>query len=263
VCGVAGATDRLTLCALMPAPSWYLDPLVAEQKRREHLGLLRTWSDGVPAVVLKTDLFEEANGRDELLSAFPAAPMLIGMDLAAVTVARARARHLARARFVVSDVRRLAIVDGSVDLVFSNSTLDHFDRRDDLAVALGELVRVLRPGGRAIVTLDNPRNPLYRLLRRITRRLSSLSHVSLGHTLSREALTDLLRRQGMEILGSTTLIHNPRLISTAMYVGLRRALGRRADAPIGWLLRAFARLGRLPTREYTACFVAVCARKPG
>jgi hypothetical protein len=31
---------------------------------------------------------------------------------------------------------------------------------------------------------------------------------------------------------------------------------------IGVLLAAFAALGRLPTRRFTACFVAACARKP-
>jgi len=244
----------------MAEPSWYLDPLVAEQKRCEHLALLRTWSGGAPAIVLKTDLFEEANGADELLAAFPSASRLIGMDLVPATVFRARARRLADARFIVSDVRRLALADGSVDLVFSNSTLDHFEKRDDLEVAIGELARVLEPGGRIIVTLDNPRNPLYGMLRWASRRVTA--PLALGHTLSRDALADLLRRQGLEIAGSATLIHNPRLLSTALFLALRRTLGPRADAPIGILLRAFAWLGRLPTREYTACFVAVCARKP-
>jgi hypothetical protein len=58
------------------------------------------------------------------------------------------------------------------------------------------------------------------------------------------------------------LIHNPRLVSTALFMALRRTLGRRADGPIRFLLGSFERLGRLPTREYTACFVAVCGRKP-
>jgi hypothetical protein len=43
---------------------------------------------------------------------------------------------------------------------------------------------------------------------------------------------------------------------------LHRTLGRHADRPIRLLQGAFAVLGRLPTREFTACFVAVCGRKP-
>lgn len=240
--------------------SWYLDPIVAEQKRDEHLALLRTWWDGVlPAVMLKTDLFEEAHGGDELLSAFPSGATVVGMDVATATVVRARARRGGSGRFVVTDVLRLALATGSVDLVFSNSTLDHFNRPDDLERALRELVRVLRPGGRLIVTVDNPRNPLYGLLRWVTRR--GWAPMTLGHTVSRLELADLVRRAGVDVVASHILIHNPRLVSTALFIALRRALGRRADGPIRLLLGLFDRLGRLPTREYTACFVAVCGRK--
>src|SRR6185295_12379886 len=98
--------------------SWYLDPLVAAQKRDAHLALLRAWSNGQPSVVLKTDLFEEANGADELMSGFPDAATIIGMDVDAAIVGRARARGLRRAQFLVTDARRLALAAGSVDLVF-------------------------------------------------------------------------------------------------------------------------------------------------
>ena len=240
--------------------SWYLDRLVALQKRDEHLALLRAWWDGAPGIVLKTDLFEEAHGADELLSAFPPPATAVGMDVVPATVIRARARLAGRGRFLASDVRRLALASGSVSVVFSNSTLDHFEIGRDLDAAMGELVRVLRPGGSLIVTLDNPRNPLYGVLRWITRR--GWAPMTLGHTVSRQTLADVMRRAGVEVVASRVLIHNPRLVSTAMFLALRRALGRRADGPIRFLLGLFDRLGRLPTREYTACFVAVCGRKP-
>jgi SAM-dependent methyltransferase len=239
--------------------SWYLDPLVAQQKRDKHLALLRAWWESGSAIVLKTDLFEEANGSDELLSSFPAHVTIVGMDVVPTTVVRARARGVRPGLFLATDVRHLALASQSVDLVFSNSTLDHFDEASDLDGSIAELVRVLRPGGRLIVTLDNPRNPTYGVLRWVTRR--GWSPVTLGQTMTRQGLADAMRRAGVEIEGSELLIHNPRLVSTLLFMTLRRLLRSYADGPIRFLLGAFDRLGRLPTREYTACFVAVCGRK--
>jgi SAM-dependent methyltransferase len=237
-----------------------LDALVAEQKRREHLKLLHDWSDGRPRTILKTDLFEEANGADELVSAFPAASVVVGMDISPATVARARARGLRPAHFLATDARRLGLASGCVDVVFSNSTLDHFESLTELETALRELARVLRPGGRLIVTLDNRSNPLYGLLRWTSRR--GWAPFSLGHTASLAELVSLTRQAGLEVIATRTLIHNPRLLSTGLFVALRWGLGGLADRPIQGLLGLFARLGHLPTRDYTACFVAVCGRKP-
>ncbi|MBK9165901.1 MAG: hypothetical protein IPM24_00385 [Bryobacterales bacterium] len=60
----------------------------------------------------------------------------------------------------------------------------------------------------------------------------------------------------------TDVSHNPRAISTALFLMLARLLGARADRMIGGLLSAFSQLDRLPTRRLTACFQAVAARKP-
>ena len=48
-------------------------------------------------------------------------------------------------------------------------------------------------------------------------------------------------------LASGTLIHNPRLISTLLFLGLRWLLGPHADALIRSTFRLFAVLDRLPT----------------
>ena len=49
-------------------PSWYLHPLVAQQKREVHPRWIRRWdSERRPGVLLKTDLFEDAFGDDTLL----------------------------------------------------------------------------------------------------------------------------------------------------------------------------------------------------
>ncbi len=244
------------------APSWYLDSLVAAQKQEVHTELARRWSKGLNAqTVLKTDLFEEAFGHDSvLLEIAPEARHATGIDIAEGTVAKAR-RRFSRAGFyfVTGDVRRLPFPDNTFDLVFSNSTLDHFQTVSEVHASLHELVRVNRPGGLIIVTLDNPSNPLYYPLRTATQR--GWTPFALGCTLSDKQLNASLEQCGMEVLANDWLIHNPRLISTALFLALRRALGERADAPIRGLLKSFGVLGRLPLRRFTACFVAVCARK--
>ena len=270
---VSGQGGGLTVAAPIPpkvwkevagraSPSWYLDPLVAAQKRAVNLGLLRRWAPTDRAgTFLKTDLFEEANGADEILSACGDFGRVLGIDVAAGLVARAKSRALApKAQYIVTDARRIAFTSGSIDVVFSNSTLDHFASQAELDQALSELVRILRPGGTLIVTLDNSRNPLYWLLRLLAR--SDRFPFPLGVTIPLSDLVGKLERGGLEVFGTDYLIHNPRMLSTGLFILLRKLLGRSADRPIEWLLRAASWLDRLPTRSLSACFVAVGARKP-
>src|SRR5712691_8332987 len=130
-------------------PSWYLDPIVARQKRQVHLELARKWAVRInPGCVLKTDVFEEAWGDDRLLpDLLPEACLRIGLDLAPTTVRQARANCAgASIGFVAGDVRSLPLASNSVDLIFSNSTLDHFGSAGEFRGAVHELARVLRPG---------------------------------------------------------------------------------------------------------------------
>lgn len=245
-----------------PAPSWYLDPVAARQKRDVHLELIRRRTAGMRVTrALKTDLFEDAFGDDCLLDAlFPDAPVVCGMD-EALSTTRSAARRLAgpRLRMLVTDVRRIALGAGVFDVVVSPSTLDHFEARADYLLALAELARVLRPGGVLIIVMDNPWNPLYAPLRWASRR--KLLPFPLGYTPSVSRLEQDLRGVGLSPEGRDWLLHNPRGLSTALFLGLRRVLGRRADAPVGALLAAFELLGRAPTRPVTACFHAVTARR--
>ncbi len=244
-------------------PNWYLDPLVARQKRAVHLDWIRR---NVPCpsvpVLLKTDLFEEAHGEDELLFSLPfEADLKIGIDIDPATVRLAASRPCAHAgRFVAADVRGLPFPDRSIDVVLSNSTLDHFTAARDLEASIQELARLLKPGGLLLITLDNPHNPLYLLFRAGARWCGM--PFRLGRTASRRQLARLLDAAGLQLLTTDWLIHNPRFVSTLLFLALRRLCGPYGERTIGVLLRAFAASGRLPTRAYTAAFVAACARKP-
>ncbi|MBN1566316.1 MAG: class I SAM-dependent methyltransferase [Acidobacteria bacterium] len=246
-----------------PEPSWYLDPITAGQKRETHLQLIRKWSEGIRVErILKTDLFEEAYGDDSLLDAlFPEADLPCGMDAAFSTARRAQTRHGRKIQALVCDVRSLAVQDCSVDLVVSTSTLDHFCGRTDFLKALSELARVLKSGGLLIITLDNPWNLLYRPLRWFSS--GRVSPFPLGYTVSASQLAKDLTAAGLCPQSVDWLLHNPRGISTLLFLGFRKLLRpHAADKMIGGSLRLFELLNRLPTRKITACFLALAARKP-
>ena len=210
--------------------------------------------------MLKTDVFEEANGQDRILDAmFPGARRKVGIDIDESTVRKAKSLG---GGFLClrADCRALPFASESFDVVVSTSTLDHFEAAADLPRSLRELARVVRPDGRLLIILDNPYNPFYYPLKWLTRR--GLSPFRLGHTISRQRLAAELRSAGLEIEGSEYLIHNPRLVSTAFYLFLRRVMGQRADGIIRVWLALFELVGSLPTNCFTGCFGAVSARKP-
>jgi SAM-dependent methyltransferase len=256
--------EEVAMKVEMKPPNWYLDPLAAAQKRAVHIDWIRR---NVPPglrirTVLKTDLFEEAYGQDELLFSLPLdANLKIGCDLSAATAARAADRGRDRGcRFINADVRRLPLADNCVDVVLSNSTLDHFDTEHEIEESIHELVRVLKPGGILLVTLDNPRNLLFILLRAAAPWMGV--PFRLGKTVPRRQLLRILDRAGLELQSTGWLIHNPRFLSTLLFLMLRRLFGDRASPAIGWLLGAFSRFDNLPTRALTGVFIAACARKP-
>ena len=189
----------------------------------------------------------------------PLADYVCGIDESFSTT-RAAAMRGARGRVIVSDVRQTALKTEAFDLVISTSTLDHFTNSDDFRSAIQEIYRMIRPGGRLILTLDNPSNPLYAPLWLLSQ--TRFAPYYLGYSPSMRTLKRILREAGFEVEHVDWLLHNPRLISTALVLSLRRLFGRRADAPISLLLRGFALLGKLPTRRWTACFQAVSARRP-
>jgi SAM-dependent methyltransferase len=243
------------------SPSWYLDPLVAQQKKQENLALLRRWTKGLkPRSILKTDLFEEANGEDQVLFELDNGAQVLGMDVSRSTVGRAQQRgETERSRFLVADVRRLGLASESIDVVFSNSTLDHFETSEEFHRSLKELVRVLAPGGALIVTLDNSHNPLYWLLRFAS--ALGWSPFPMGHTTSLGGLVRTLEAEGLSVTDTDHLIHNPRGVSTALFLLIRKILGNRGDGLVRSLLSIFGLMGRLPTRGITSSFVAVRAVK--
>ncbi len=85
---------------------------------------------------------------EDLERAQPAAT-LVGIDLVASGLRKAH-RATPRARLLRADACSLPVDDASVDAIVSANLLEHVP--DDRG-ALGEMARVLRPGGRAVVVV--------------------------------------------------------------------------------------------------------------
>lgn len=244
----------------------YWDKVVQAWPQTAAQRLLRAYSDAVnrawlerelPARagrVLKTDAFDEAVGRglvDVLL--------LRSEDVTVVDVAPAIAEVAARAnpdcRVDVADLRALPYGEGSFDTVVSNSTLDHFGTEADIVRALGELQRVLVPGGLLLISLDNLANPLVALRNALPQRAlvrARLVPHYVGKTYGPRGLRRIVTAAGFEVGRVEALMHVPRVAAVAA-----AALGG-GEGVTAWIV-SLERLGRAPTRFVTGQFVAARA----
>jgi len=215
---------------------------------------------GSPAgAVLKTDLFEAALGNDSVERAIPAA--FVGMDLS-LTILGAARRRSHDAPMLRADVRHLPFANATLGGAISTSTLDHFRDPGDLARSLRELGRVLRPGARLLLTLDNPVNPLLALRNALPhsfRRLVGLTPYYVGYTCGPARVERLLSDAGFEVRETAAILHFPRILAALLGPALRLAgLGRIEGRTLG-LLQHAEFLRRWPIRWFTGHYVAVVA----
>jgi SAM-dependent methyltransferase len=235
---------------------------------RQQIGLLSRWAggligDGSRLRLLKTDLFDEAVSQGIAPWLLARGLPVTGIDVSPAMVTEAAAR-IPSLEAVVADVRSLPFADASFDVVFSGSTLDHFESAADIQVALGELCRVLRSGGTLILTLDNPANPLIWLrngpLLGLLRRVGIVPY-QVGKTLGHRALERALLAAGLHVVESTAVMHCPRAIAVAV-AGPMERLSRSWQEVFLRHLQAWERLERWPTRWLTGHYVAVHAVAP-
>src|SRR5262245_4578702 len=108
--------------------------------------------------VLKLDLWNEAFNTRILHWMREQGAEVVGLDISRVVAFQARRNALAARRngrsnghspaLLRADIRELPFAPGSFDVVYTMGTIEHID---EYRQAIGEVHRVLRPGGRAVV----------------------------------------------------------------------------------------------------------------
>ena len=227
-----------------------LPPGWRRHARQEHLRLIGDWAHP-SGLWLKTDLFEERSADRALLPSLTTATW-IGVDVSSAVAAQAHA--LVGCRSAVADVRSLPFPPARFDGVLSTSTLDHFAEEASIDRSLRELHRVLRPGGRLLLTLDNPRNPLNRLRNALPAdwsRRTGLVPFSVGCTLDEAAGRAALMSAGFHVDATAHLLHAPHVVGTR-------------PAHFGWyertVLPRVESAGRTRLAPFTGHYVAFSAR---
>jgi SAM-dependent methyltransferase len=158
-------------------------------------------------VVLKTDLWDEAKNTEILRWAAGQGARPVGLDVSIAIVREAR-RVLAAHRpgFVVGDVRAMPVADRAVDLVYSMGTIEHFE---EYAQAVGEIRRVLRPGGLAIVGVPNKLDPFLRPLLVDVLNRCGLYGYGMEKSFTPGALRRLLEGAGLRVTAQTGILFMP------------------------------------------------------
>ena len=174
----------------------------------------RLFTEHFPALdglrILKTDLWDEAKNTRILAWASRRGARAYGIDISPPTVMQARAafdegpRSILRA--AIGDVRALPFGDGSFDAIYSMGTIEHFDETER---AVGEMARVLKPGGRAIIGVPNRHDPFLRPLFATALQAVGLYGYGYEKSYSRRALRRMLEGAGLEVIEETAILFIP------------------------------------------------------
>jgi SAM-dependent methyltransferase len=213
------------------------------------------WPAANPRRVLKTDLFDEAVNAGLMAWLAQHSQLAVGLDISA-EIARCASKQSSAGAYLDADVRRLPFEDCSFDLIFSPSSLDHFCSENELDLALREFRRVLSPGGRLFLALDNYFNPIVWLRNHLPEsmliRLGVIPY-PIGVTCSLPQLISKLEQMSFSVCRSTTLLHCPRVFA----VNLLPRINPRHARRLLEFLRKLERLSKWPSHLLTGYFIAV------
>ncbi|MBU0763003.1 MAG: class I SAM-dependent methyltransferase [Candidatus Altiarchaeota archaeon] len=186
----------------------HLETGIALYKRQQHIRLIEEWTEGKlsNSSVLKTDGFEEAFGGDffsDFLLEKTKKTFLI--DISKVICEKTKT-HFPALNVITASVTAVPLKNSSIDIVISNSTLDHLNT-SDVETALYELHRILSKNGLLILTLDNANNVLYKLGYSIKKKYFKGYHQEKCYYV--EDIKPLLEKNGFAVDEIQSIVHIP------------------------------------------------------
>ncbi len=215
--------------------------------------------------ILKTDAFDEAVSKgivEELRGPFTRVHII---DISPRMLISARQRH-PWVLFAASDVQQFPFAAETFEYVINLSTLDHLESLEEVQSGLQEIFRILKGGGRMVLTFDNLTNPIIRLRRFLPFKCLhklGLAPYRIGVACKPGLLRRMVERIGfqVEVFGAT--FHSPRFL---MVLGAR-LIDRFGTSRLRFCFiksaAVFEPLSRWPTRFITGHMIVITARKPG
>jgi len=122
---------------------------------------------------------------------------VVACDIAPSGVASARGRYPNAAFYLATDVYAVGLAENSFDAIVLSEVVEHLE---DVAAGLQQAARVLRPGGRLIVTVPYRETILQHLCIHCNQLTPANAHL---HTFNQQSLTQLVAATGLR----TTTTH--------------------------------------------------------
>lgn len=242
----------------------YIDRVFGRYKSGEFMNLIKKWTDDLEhKIILKTDLFEEAFGEDQILFSLPHNARIFGLDISQDVVTSANIRNMSNGthhNYLRADVRHLPLKNNVFDLIISSSTLDHFALEDDLLYSLQELKRVVKPNGFIIIAFNNKYNLNFYISLQLGRLCGLIPYPVQFYSISR--LKKIFGRVGLSIQDKDSIVHIISPLNRTMLLlrnfisnSIMDGLSERCVELFQWLNR------RRSTRFATAWFITLKCRK--
>ena len=202
---------------------------------------------------------DEAKNSEILRWAAAAGARPVGIDISTDVVRESVALLAAyRPRFAIADIRAVPFRADCFDLVYSMGTIEHFPETE---LAVAEIFRVLKPGGRAIIGVPNKLDPFLRPALVTLLNAFGLYAYGMEKSYTAGTLRRMLEAAGFRVVGRSGILFMPGwlrmldLLCSTRHPSLARITG--------WMVQPFASLyRRVPALRRHGYLIALVAEKP-